>query len=65
MKNLKDILTVNEGWVGTEGNKAYDKILSVWENMKQEDILNLIWNYFSDTQLKNLYNWMKEDEYFD
>jgi len=65
MKNLKDILTVNEGWVGSEGNKAYDKILSVWKDMDQEDILQLIWNYFSDTQLKNLYNWMKEDEYFD
>jgi len=66
MKNLQEYLNpVNEGWVGSEGNKAYDEILSVWENMKQEDILNLIWNYFNDTQLKNLYKWMKEDEYFD
>ncbi len=66
MKNIKEYINpVNEGWVGAEGNKAYDEILSVWENMKQEDILNLIWNYFNDTQLKNLYKWMKQDEYFD
>lgn len=65
MKNLKDILNLNEGWVGAEGDKAYDKILSVWENMKQEDILNMIWNYFNDTQLKNLYKWMDQDGYFE
>ena len=64
MKDLKEIL-MNEGWVGSEGNKAYDKILEVWENMKQEDILNMIWNYFNDTQLKNLYKWMYQDGYFD
>ena len=64
MKDLKEIL-MNEGWVGIEGNKAYDKILDVWENMKQEDILSMIWNYFSDTQLKNLYKWMDQDGYFD
>lgn len=64
MKDLKEIL-MNEGWVGSEGNKAYDKILDVWENMKQEDILNMIWNYFNDTQLKNLYKWMDQDGYFD
>ena len=65
MKNLKDILVVNEGWTGSEGDKAYDKILEVWETMKQEDILKLIWNYFNDTQLKNLYKWMDQDGYFD
>lgn len=65
MKNLKDILNLNEGWVGAEGDKAYDKILSVWENMKQEDILKMIWNYFNDTQLKNLYKWMDQDGYFE
>lgn len=63
MKNLKELL-VNEGWVGSEGDKAYDKILEVWETMKQEDILQLIWNYFNDTQLKNLYKWMDQDGYF-
>lgn len=63
MKDLKDRL-MNEGWVGSEGNKAYDKILEVWETMKQEDILQLIWNYFNDTQLKNLYKWMEQDGYF-
>ena len=65
MKNLKDILTVNEGWTGSEGDKAYDKILEVWENMDAEKILQLIWNYFNDTQLKNLYKWMDQDGYFD
>ena len=65
MKNLKDILNLNEGWVGNEGDKAYNEILSVWENMKQEDILNMIWNYFNDTQLKNLYKWMDQDGYFE
>ena len=64
MKNLKELL-VNEGWTGSEGDKAYDKILEVWETMKQEDILKLIWNYFNDTQLKNLYKWMDQDGYFD
>lgn len=66
MKELKEYLNpVNEGWTGAEGNKAYDEILSVWENMKQEDILQLIWNYFSADQLKNLYKWMKDDDYLD
>ena len=63
MKDLKEIL-MTEGWVGSEGDKAYDKILEVWETMKQEDILNMIWNYFNDTQLKNLYKWMDQDGYF-
>lgn len=65
MKNLKDILTVNEGWTGAEGNKAYDKILEVIESWKPEEILTLIWNYYSDKDLKNLYKWMEEDGYFD
>lgn len=63
MKDLKEIL-MTEGWTGSEGDKAYDKILEVWETMKQEDILQLIWNYFNDTQLKNLYKWMEQDGYF-
>lgn len=65
MKNLKDILTINEGWVGSEGDNAYDKILEVMEDWKPEQILTLIWNYYSDKELKNLYKWMKEDGYFD
>lgn len=65
MKNLKDCLTVNEGWVGGEGSKAYDKILSVMESWKPEEILTLIWNYYNQDQLKNLYKWMEEDGYFD
>ena len=64
MKDLKELL-VNEGWTGSEGDKAYDKILEVWENMDAEKILQLIWNYFNDTQLKNLYKWMDQDGYFD
>jgi len=63
MKELKEF--INEGWTGSAGEKAYDEILSVWENMKQEDILQLIWNYFSDSQLKNLYKWMEQDGYFE
>jgi len=63
MKELKEF--INEGWVGSAGNKAYDEILSVWKNMDQEKILQLIWNYFSDSQLKNLYKWMEEDGYFE
>lgn len=63
MKDLKERLLA-EGWTGSEGDKAYDKILEVWETMKQEDILQLIWNYFNDTQLKNLYKWMEQDGYF-
>ncbi len=65
MKNLKDRLTINEGWIGKEGEQAYDKMLKAFENMSQEDILNMIWNYLSDTELKNIYKWMKQDEYFD
>jgi len=64
MKNLKDCLTINEGWTGKEGEQAYDKMLEVFNNMSQEDILNMIWNYLSDTELKNIYKWMKQDEYF-
>jgi len=65
MKELKEYLNVNEGWVGPEGDKAYDKILEVMEGWKPEQILTLIWNYYSDTQLKNLYKWMEQDGYFD
>ena len=65
MKNLKDCLTINEGWTGDEGEKAYDKMLEAFENMKQEDILNMLWNYLSEDQLKDIYKWMKQDEYFD
>ena len=66
MKNLIDCLKpVNEGWTGTEGEKAYDEILRVFEDMKAEDILNLIWNYLDVDTLKNIYKWMKQDEYFD
>ena len=66
MKNLKEYINpVNEGWTGSEGDKAYNEILSVWENMKQEEILQMIWNYFNDTQLKNLYKWMDQDGYFE
>lgn len=64
MKDLKEFI-LNEGWTGSEGNKAYDKILGVWENMEKEDILQLIWNYFSSDQLKNLYKWMDDDGYFE
>lgn len=64
MKDIKEYI-VNEGWVGSKGDKAYDEILSVWEGMTQEDILNLIWNYYSDRELQNLYKWMEQDGYFD
>lgn len=63
MKELKEF--INEGWPGSAGDKAYDDILSVWKNMDQEKILQLIWNYFSDSQLKNLYKWMEQDGYFE
>ena len=58
-------MLVNEGWVGAEGDKAYNEILEVMESWKPEEILTLIWNYFNDTELKNLYKWMKQDGYFD
>lgn len=67
MKDIKEYLNVeeiHEGWTGSEGDKAFDKILGVWENMSQEDILIMIWKYFSQDQLENLYKWMKQDEYF-
>ena len=66
MKNLVEYINpVNEGWIGVEGDKAYDKILEVMEDWKPEQILTLIWNYYNDTQLKNLYKWMEQDGYFD
>ena len=65
MKDIKEFLNpVNEGWTGSEGDKAFDKILAVWENMDAEEILNMIWHYFSVDDLQNLYKWMKQDEYF-
>jgi len=63
MKNLNEYL--NEGWVGAEGDNAYNKILEVIENWSAEEILTLIWNYYSDKELKNLYKWMEDDGYFD
>mgnify|MGYP007056155380 CR=1 FL=1 len=66
MKNLVEYINpVNEGWTGVEGDKAYDKILEVVEGWKPEQILTLIWNYYSDKELKNLYKWMEQDGYFD
>lgn len=64
MKDLKDRL-INEGWPTNKGNRAYDEISDVWENMKQEDILNMIWNYFPQDQLEFLYRCMEKDGYFD
>ena len=65
MKNWNEYLkTVNEGWTGTEGDKAYDEILDVIQDWKPEQILTLIWNYFDEDQLKKLYKWMEQDEYF-
>ena len=64
MKNLKDyIKPINEGWTGAEADKAYDDILNAMEGWKPEQFLTLIWNYFSADQLKDLYKWMKQDEY--
>jgi hypothetical protein len=40
-------------------------MLGAFENMKQEDILNMLWNYLSEDQLKDIYKWMKQEEYFD
>lgn len=65
MKELKEYLNLNEGWVGNEGDKAFDKILEVMESWKPEQILTLIWNYYSVDELKNLYKWMEQDGYFD
>jgi len=65
MKELKEYLNLNEGWVGPEGDKAYEEILNVMESWKPEEILTLIWNYYSVDDLKNLYKWMKQDGYFD
>jgi len=66
MKTLSEYINpVNEGWVGGEGDKAYDKILNVWKEWEPEQILTLIWNYFSSDDLKNLYKWMEQDDYFD
>lgn len=64
MKNIKEYI-VNEGWNGKEADDAYDKILSVWETMKTEDILQLIWSYYSSRDLQNLYKWMEQDGYFE
>ena len=65
MKDIKDYINVSEGWVGSKGDKAYDDILAVWEGMSQEDILKLIWNYYSERDLQDLYKWMKQDGYFE
>ncbi len=68
MKDIKEYLNnepIEEGWTGTEGDKAYEEILNVMESWKPEEILTLIWNYYSVDDLKNLYKWMKQDGYFD
>ena len=65
MKTIQEYINVSEGWTGPKGDKAYDDILAVWEGMSQEDILKLIWNYYSDRDLQDLYKWMKQDGYFD
>lgn len=63
MKELKDFLKVNEAWSGKDGERAYDEILEAISEWTPEQILQMIWNYFSDSQLKDLYKWMKQDEY--
>ena len=66
MKTIVEYMKpVDEGWSGNDGNKAYDKILEVMKGWTPEQILNLIWNYYSDKELKNLYKWMEQDGYFD
>ena len=66
MKDIKEYLNnepIKEGWVGSEGNKAYDEIIDAVQYWDGPKVIDMIWNYFNDTQLRNLYKWMKEDEY--
>ena len=42
MKELKEYLNLNEGWVGNEGDKAFDKILEVMESWKPEHLFGII-----------------------
>lgn len=61
MKTLKE--TLNEGWAGQEGIEAYNEMLEAFNLMEKETILDTIFDYFSQRDLKGYYGHLVHEGY--
>ena len=63
MKDIKDFM-VNESWSDSQRINAERKMRGAFQKNDPEEMFQLIWDTFTDDELKTLYDEMEAGGYF-